>query len=789
MGSIRRTLIRCLAILAAGIFLPAAECANERVALNVDLDALNQQAFIELIRSSIPELSAFGSRTSTDFPTLFQVEKHFLRTPVPDDPQKAAAWRGTQREVEALLREQFSKVDLAALRRLGFDSKTGEGDLKLTQVLVHWLIAAEVSRVCADRKLIPHFTSEIVPLPSWVPYQFSPTQQQALSPFAKMLADSAKKPRLLSQEGAYGAYDSLTRSILQGRSEKPIAFELLRFQDDSKCGAGAGEFTDVRWSLIFLQLLRERKIAEAVGASMLVTDSPSWLREPGRPFDRWRMDFLKFCGVDGEELLIATKRFDYLAAAGSEKAARAVLEETKQKWSEPSERAWNLKTLSLFLIPGPSDQWNDEDPRKRISPELQSEIFKLLNGSIDEESAFDQLASCMAILEDLRRPETRAILERLLKHPSTTYAERAASVLRNFGDQIPLIAPAPPVRFRVYLNDKPWVNAELGCRIMQADGSAVTRPDLSDVWMQCSKTDADGFLTIARDQFLDPSLRGPILRFLEVPSGSGSNMMSTEQYNDPWAEADVPTPKDFAQITEVRLSASAWPIEITYASPLPSGSQTTTYFRVTKNGKESPMDQAYYLTYQDRMRAPEKLTLGRLGPGKYRLSIIAPGSARYQSEAVEVKPGTAPLQVKLEKGCYVYASILVPVNGRGQKEVRLYRGEEDVTDTYAKIGADGPLFLGVPKGKYQLRVLSTEEFMRLHELTKWEPPTASWAPDNTKAIDCEGVAVDFNVDDSSPALLDLGQIENKAVESMRSKVTGLTTIGGSPIAQPAQGRK
>ena len=178
------------------------------------------------------------------------------------------------------------------------------------------------------------------------------------------------------------------------------------------------------------------------------------------------------------------------------------------------------------------------------------------------------------------------------------------------------------------------------------------------------------------------------------------------------------------------------------------------------------------------VRTDTALTLTTLQPGLYRLLIVAPGSARWFSEPIDVQPGMAPLRVKLDQGSHLYASIFVPTNSRGTGLYRLFRDDEDISERYPKesYDNDGPLFSGLPKGRYQLRILSTREYMEKNQIKEWPEKQPFYAGNPREAADCEAVAVDFTIDEKTPALLDLGRIEIPAVPAMREKAGALREI-------------
>lgn len=433
-----------------------------------------------------------------------------------------------------------------------------------------------------------------------------------------------------------------------------------------------------------------------------------------------------------------------------------------------------LETLAQFLIPGDSHYWSDADPRRGISSATQAGIFELLDEAVRNDLSFQELDRLLKIFEDLHRPEAKPALHRILQNPSTTYAGRAAWVLRGFGEKIDPIEPAPPVRFRLYLNDQPWRSVRLNY--------AMRDPRVPHMGSGSVKTDAEGFVEIPRDEFLDPAKRGTGMRFSAYPS-IGS-VWKESQYDDAWVAAKVGLPQAFDEVTTVRFTACALPVEMEYATPPPPVKQAAAHFEVTRVASDGSDAGTMNLYFDDRVETPERFTLGTVAPGTYRLSALVPGSARFSSGPIEVKAGMSPVVVKLEKGSHVFASVFIPENARGANEVRPLQNGEDITGQYApewKLDREGAIFRGVPKGTYQFRVLSTVEFMRRYNVSEWKAPETARDPDYRDGVDCEGVSVDFTIDDSSPALLDLGKVENQAIPAMRTKAGPMKVItGGAP---------
>jgi hypothetical protein len=766
--------VSLLAFLAVAILNVRAE---NSLTLPVDLDEIRGRELIQFMRAAVPEVWGAESRQPHDLSTLARLHAHFVANAWVHTREDELSKRDTQQRLEGVLRAALGKVDLPELRRITLgDGKRDFGNGQLFPALCQRSIEAEVKKILSEPKPKLDFPADAPALPEHL--RLTPVAgsgnaeyERAVGPFAKLLADLAgRSPRGIHAQGA--GFDDLTRAFLLDRDKK-IASELLRFTWDSWCGTGAAEFEGTKMTLVMMGLLRERRIAEALGVSFFVPHAPEWLREPGRPFETWRNDLLTFCGFDPETVMLAAGRLEYLTAAGSEKAAMHELATVKTELQKDASLVWRIEPLVRFLIPGEPRYWEDADPRKAISGQTQAQIFDLLNGLVRDDIPFHELDQLLKFFEELRRTETKETLGRLLKHPSTTYAERAAQVLRMLGENIDPIAPAPPVRFRIFLNEEPWRSAELSY--------AIVDPKVPYLGTGSLKTDAEGFTTIPRDEFLDPAKRGSRLTFRQFPQSG--NVWTEKIYDQAWIETEILIPKAYDEVSTARLTACRLPIEITYGSPPPAARKAATGVKLMKASQHDPNAWAFFLYFEDtRVEVPNRFAFSTIGPGMYQIVVIAPGSALHISEPFEVKQGMAPVRLKLEKGSDVYASILMPENARGAHEIRLIRKEEDITDQYPPRywGESKPLYSGIPKGSYQLRILSTVEFMRKHNIQEWKAPEAMWQTDMRNGVDCEGLTVDFIVDDTTPPLLDLGRLENKPIDEMRKKAGPLKMVTAGP---------
>jgi hypothetical protein len=384
---------------------------------------------------------------------------------------------------------------------------------------------------------------------------------------------------------------------------------------------------------------------------------------------------------------------------------------------------------------------------------------------------FVGLNELMDVFEGLRREETKETMKRLLNHPSTTFVNRAADVLNQLGVESTRVPSAPPVRFRIYLNGEPRRSAEVSYDIVDAKGSYLAGGSL--------KTDVDGFAAIPRDEFLDPSKRGMRLRFCQFPS-SADPSFSNRRLDEPWVSYEIELPKVFDTTISVPFAACPLPIEIKYPAPPEKGNKPGTHIKLSKADQAMVNEGRYLLDFDERTGPPPAaFTLSTIAPGKYQLTIITPGSAKHVTPPFSVAPGMAPVHIELEKGSHVYARLVMPENARGAGSMALYRGDQDITAEFVSDSSEvtKPCFSSLPRGNFQFRVLSTAEYMKKEHISDWTTHAAMWDTDPRERVDCEGASVDFTIDHSSPALVDLGTIEIRPVAAMKDKASGTLFYG------------
>ncbi len=361
------------------------------------------------------------------------------------DPARDAAMA----HIQQVLRDAVWDMDMDALRDFTVTRPSFSGMEILPVFFSRW-IQEEVAKVVSDPSLKPALAPDAEPLKPLYRSAEMYRERASTLPFAKLRASVAKLgDRSLSDDRFW---DRVVDVVM--RRNQNVANELMRFAWLSDCGTGAIEFYDKKNTAVFMALLHERRIAEAVGASFDVPSVPLWLRKNGAVTEQWRIDLLKFCGLDWEGELLESGLVRVLAANGSERAAKAYLADAL---SGGNVAQFALECASQFVAPREKPVVESAE----IPAPTQVAILDAIAAKMGEDIAFSDLTGMLRIAGRLGRPELKPALRRLLSHPSTTIQKGSAEVLREYGEQIEPIADAPPVMFRVTLNGQPFASKTL----------------------------------------------------------------------------------------------------------------------------------------------------------------------------------------------------------------------------------------------------------------------------------------------------------------------------------------
>ncbi len=710
---------------------------------------------VEELRSLMVALAPIGEpgfeNPQTDILSLLAFQRKAIFGRPHDDAMPSDVRRKGEKRFETLLNQALDRLDLAALEKLVRklpDSERLHGTIAF-YFSERW-IEEEVAVICADKNLKPSFpprsyqptSSEL----AWAHYHLGEMREAVDGESLKFIA------QLLKPHGEYFAKAHASRVGPRPiQSEQDLKRDIVEFPNESPrvsaadvtasfasgwCATDMIALSDSRKILTLKCLLRDRKIAEAVGACLLV---PAW------QYEQWRVDLLTFAGLDWEEAMVASEQFDFLGAAGSEKGARVLLAVLAKYDGAPGPFG-PLYRLAAFLSPGSREEWDADDRRRNLPSAAQAAIFAEFDKRIRMDAPIREMDENLCVLESLRRVETRPALRRLLAYPSARIARRAAALLRSFGDDIPEVAPQPDARFVLSMNGKPWRGAKASFGI------------LGDGVFTGIETNAEGVVVIPRDELVDPAVAGRKLRFFHTQVLQP--MIGKDgAFSAAWIDSTLDIPPVSSAPTSVALSVVPLPFKLDFPS-VPK-----VPIMVELIGEHGAAGSPLELTIPPIAAASSRTAnIKWVSPGKYRLHVAAAGFSQYLTEFFEVTPAMQPIPIRLEKGASVVAKVVFPKNAHHACHIRLFADGRDVSATYrAEVNVDsGSVRIdGLPKGNYQLRVLSTDEVLRSFGFAASEVEKSR----KIGRLHCEGAAFDFRVSEDVSEMLDLGQIENNAVSA------------------------
>jgi hypothetical protein len=554
---------------------------------------------------------------------------------------------------------------------------------------------------------------------------------------------------VISYQSNQKAFDRLVADVTLGRGEE-LSEQLLQYSWTGGCGTGSEMLEEPQSIALLMALLRERRIAEAVGASLQVAGEESLVF--GKEERNVRIEFLSRCGLDWESLLAGAlvdtevtwpplvgrlPHLRELASYGSDRAAALLMQLALRAKSLDQE--FYIRALGA-LVAAPKAAGEAEDDldigvtfaqeikrvaQRPISAKRRKEILAQLDRLADAQTP-QMLASTLAqTLADARDRETIPALRRLVDHPERLVAEIAVGALNRLGEEVEMPEVKPPVQFRVVVNGRPLAaGTSVGWRLSFGNTSVS-----SD-----AKVEEDGVLSLPREKFLNA---GGQLDKITISS------RSSEQQND-WFEIVLPAPANLDEV--ITATADLVPVTVLLRPPakrLLQGEATVLLTRgtVRESGQFVGFDVRNLTA---TVGQPLKLPL--LQPGTYELQVSTRGAQVVKHIFVAQGAGEQLLDVQLQSGSDVRVEFVAPNGARNRAWTRLYNNHQPV-DAFQ----DGDeTYRGLPPGNYEIHVAGTDE-----EAESAFSPTKP-GPDE---VAYRGRRIAFTISENSPPFIDLGEIQ------------------------------
>jgi hypothetical protein len=556
--------------------------------------------------------------------------------------------------------------------------------------------------------------------------------------------DDAQKQSVSFQANERTFYRLIDGVLRKERSG--LADELVAFGWSGTCGTGSDSFSNPQSIGIFMALLAEGRLPEAVGATVNIQSERPLASADGQK--DVRLEFLRKCGIDWEEVFAgaqvesdlhsiswSTPYLQALAAFGSERAASLVSQ--MAVISKPEMREAYANALSAFFPTDPDAMsWSSRTIDRRvpgtISYDLRLRLLETLRDFARPDAPADLVDGALVGLGRAKSPATKPTLRALLKHPSVRVTEEAGRILRALGEDVPTVS-SEPGRFRIFVNGVP------------AAGGLKVGWDLKTV-SNTVETDETGTIKVPREHLLGGQRVGGTMII------SSTNVLSPPEAAS--YLVTLPVPKDLDKIA--RVDVAVWPVEFRIEAPRPraNGTASKASVKLQRHEPKHSENSTDYV-YFDRMEKEFEVALDTLLPlslqsGTYDVEILAPGAERFKAR-FEAGPNAPGIKAELKPGGDLHVEIVRPDGERGVRASLFSKGIEidDVSFDY-----QNNTYRGLPVGSYVLRIPSSTELATKDTYESVFTPIQGYA----------GKDITFTISGDTP-LLDLGEVDLEAAKS------------------------
>ncbi len=585
--------------------------------------------------------------------------------------------------------------------------------------------------------------------------------KRSMEAYEKAFPDGAVE-NPISFQANNRAFFSIIEEVLLGRG-KGAAEKILNYGWGGTCGMGSDSFRGPSSLGIFMSLLHERRLAEAVGASLLFSGDQLLTGDEDK-LDV-RIEFLEVCGLDWEgilggaqtdaELLRPYVHVDLLgrellltelAGYGSERTALLLAELARR--AKPDRQEAYANALCALVENNPAkpiacpgyesimDTFTgntiERVAKVPIPPTVQKELVGIVRAFITATTNSYVATPVLKMFARTRSRETIPALRLLLMHPSAEISRNAASILCAMGEKVEADAmtKADPVSFKILVNGQPLrAGFDVGWSVQSSSGVSST-----------AVTDQDGVFTISREHFLDP--RGPT-------TGVSLHSSVSQPPDQPWFDVEVPAPSDLDAVPAVEVEVFTVNLSLENLSKLnrPAGERASVQIRKEPIGEESAGSYPEFEWRTFDVPVDEPIVLPPLQAGTYRLKIDLPGAAQW-SQKVELTPSAPEVIAQLEPG----SDVRVNITGAGvDKNFTSFSLLQNGAEFEFPFDDESRTYKGLPRGNYVLHIPSSEERRKEDGILDSYQP----GPDE---VPYTGRDLAFTIGEGSPSTIDLGEI-------------------------------
>ncbi len=557
-------------------------------------------------------------------------------------------------------------------------------------------------------------------------------------------SDSSRRSRT-SFQANQRAFFKLLDDVLLKRG-KGLAERLIEFGWSGMSGTGSELLSEPRSVAIFMALLSERRIPEALGAALYVrSDKPLITGDTDV-----RIEFLRICGVDWETVLagaeIETERsgvwatysnpiLKELAGFGSDHAATLVGMMARQ--AKPDLRATYAHAISAFMTEGSLAQLRfingayDRISKRPISPPVKLTLTRVLQDFVQPGVSSDLAGAVLDGFARAKLAETKPTLYQLAKHPSAEVAEEATIVLQAMGEKIasPVAAAASPVRFRLLVNGKPM-------------------PPHSEIWLEV------GGVSTSREIKENGTLGIEQRYFLEAEQKPTKVSLSSSGWNTaegPTFYVEVPVPSNLDSVTEVDVKVFSFTLIVRAPARAASSKDSKASVKIRQRPPEKSKDTDLVEdSFDSQLKRNFEVFFGQpvmlsFQGGDYDVVVTASGAA-WLSQRITIPSQTASVEIQLTAGSDLHYELIRP-DGERRAPVELKKAGKHVSDDY--YDREKRTFRWLPPGSYVLHIASSKA------LESEDRDFVGYAPANIPWSECD---IPFEITPDSQGVIDLGKI-------------------------------
>jgi len=540
-----------------------------------------------------------------------------------------------------------------------------------------------------------------------------------------------------NERAFYRLVDDLLLKRGEGSAEK-----LANFGWSGWCGTGNELLSHPQSLTLFMALLHERRIAEAVGAALYIK---GYMPPMAHGIDL-RIAFLEKCGLDWE-LIFAGAQLDSenhlssrwhpadlqaLGYYGSDRAASLVVEMAQR--AEPQTREQYAASLATFITRDNNNRVRGVDnsdvpcvSESQISQQTKSEIIRVLQEFATPDASKTVVEPALQAFWRAKCPETIATLRNLTKHRSAEVAQSAASLLNSMGEKVVLPPSPKPMCFQILINGAPIDrNLSVVWSLYEAAGGMISAGG--------AKPNEKGVIEIKRECFLDPK-RNP--KSIALENGPA------ESAREPFFYAPLSLPGNLDSVTRVDVDLQSMELKIHGPRETQPATEQKATIRIERNKSEgeSEAEHIYHQiarTFDAPAEQPISLTLQ---PGSYTVEILLAGAERY-TRIITADARNSSIDVQLRPGADVHVEPVRPDDQRMLGGAYVTRPNSETDLRYYR--DQNGIFRGLPCGDYVLHIPGSADLHRRGLFVD--------------AVNYTGREIPFRISENSPPLVDLGTI-------------------------------